>query len=80
MIARVHVHVDVFRTLVPPAILRTVDQRMLILGPVNTLEATAYTKPGTTASHARLARASHSAYGAIDSPMNPDCASAGFPY
>ena len=43
MIARVRVHVDVFRTLVPPAILCTVDQRMLILGPVNTLEATAHT-------------------------------------
>jgi hypothetical protein len=39
MIARVRVcvHVDVFRTLVPPAILCTVDQRMLILGLVNTV-------------------------------------------
>jgi hypothetical protein len=63
MIARVRVHVDVFRTLVPPAILCTVEQRILILGPANTLEATAHTKPGTTASHARLARASYSAYG-----------------
>jgi hypothetical protein len=59
MIARVCVHVDVFRTLVPLAILCTVDQRMLIIGLVHTLDATAYTKPGTAASHALLACASH---------------------
>jgi hypothetical protein len=63
MIARMCVHVDVFWTLVPPAILCTVDQRMLIIGPAHTLEATAYTKLGTTASHARRAHASHSACG-----------------
>ena len=63
MIARVRVHVDVFRTLVPPAISCTIDQRIRILAPVHTIETTANTKPGTTASHARLACASHSAYG-----------------
>ena len=60
MMARVRVHVDVFRTLVPPAILCKIDQLMLSIGPAHTLEATAYTKLGTTVSHARLARASHS--------------------
>ncbi len=60
MIARVCVHVDVLRAaLVPPAISCTIDQRMRIIGPVHRLEATTYAKPGTTASHARLAHASH---------------------
>ena len=72
MIARVCVHVDVFRTLVPPAILCTVDQRMLIIGLVHTLDATAYTKPGTVASHALLACPSHSPAGTASRDRFPD--------
>jgi hypothetical protein len=63
MIACVSVRVHVFRTLAPPAISCTIDQRIRTLAPVHTIETTANTKPGTAASHARLACASHSACG-----------------
>jgi hypothetical protein len=84
MIAGVCAHVDVFRTLVPPATLFTVDERMLIIGPVHTLESTAYTKPGTAASPCsacmRIPLGLRRPHHAIDLPMNPECASAGFYY